>query len=81
MAKENIENAIKTLKLNGYYTDGLLHINEVCNTKVYGGQKIKFDNKDAYYILECAMTSENIVKEIRAQIKHEINQFFLRCSL
>ncbi len=65
---DRLKDAKKILKMYGYYTDNLWHIDDVKNNAD------EMDDDDAYEVLDRAMQSEWLVSKTFEVIHEEINE-------
>jgi hypothetical protein len=65
-SRERIKDAKYILKVNGYYTDNLWHINDVLQNHP------NLTRNKAYKIIDDAMQSEWLVQEIFELIEHNV---------
>ncbi len=65
-SRERIEDAKYILKVNGYYTDNLWHINDVLRNHP------NLTHNQAYKMIDEAMQSEWLVQEVNELIDHNV---------
>jgi hypothetical protein len=64
----NIEQAKKTLRDAGYFTDNLWHIDDVMRAYDVNDLEYNLSNEDAQYLLNATLTNESVMEYINTAL-------------